>query len=132
MVLPLGQALQVVLGLRTVPPELKVPWVQAEQVAPPVPAEQMAMLQVEAALWPTDLVVKPAPQAVQLGLGVFLSPPADQVPMGQGVQLLLPRPAEQMVTEQALEVVAPVVDVVLPAGQEVQVGVGWVRLPPAE
>ncbi len=91
---------------------------------PTVPGVQMAILQIDWEVEPMVLVVNPAGQDEHDGVGIVLLPPVAKLPTGQGAQLAPPRPEGQMGTEHALEVVATVIPVVLPAGQDKQAGRG--------
>jgi hypothetical protein len=87
---------------------LKKPAGQAAQPTPPYPAVQR--LQAVLALLPVLSVVEPVVQLVQSGLGVPSTPPADQLPLGQIVQVAPPKPGKHTAqAEAAVEVLAAVV-----------------------
>jgi hypothetical protein len=89
-------------------------------------------LHADTAVLPLPAVVRPAPHAMQSGLGIEALPPEDHWPTGQRSQLGPPRPAAQTLVEQAATRMAPVAEVVDPAGQFVHASLGTSTLPPAE
>lgn len=76
------------------------------------------------------LVVQPAGHALGDGLGSATLPPAEKKPNAVAVQLAPAWPAGHMDTVHAPAEVAPVDDVVRPAGQGAQEGRGRELVPP--